>query len=125
MSHKIELHNSVLEWEIEVSEVGVAASASEIRALDKALRRWKKATDLDTVEFSTTAELVFSYEVKLKDAREVVGVWDFSEDLKDPTVTIASPDRWRLTELIRPDMRNATADAVRELGMSSMVVTFL
>ena len=124
MSHQIESRDAVMEWEIEVSGEDTEADAPQIRAMDKALRTWKDATDLDVVEFSTTAELVFTYEVKHKDGRVVVGVWDFTGDLHNPTVTIDAPDPWKTTELIRLDVENATIGAVGELGMSSMVVKF-
>ena len=124
MSHQIESRDTVLEWEIEVSEEDTEADAPQIRAMDKALRTWRDETDLDEVEFSTTAELVFTYEVKHKDGRVVVGVWDFTGDLNNPTVTIDAPDPWKITELIRLDVENATIEAVGELGMSSMVVKF-
>ena len=124
MSHKIELHDAVLEWEIEVSKEDTGADDPAIRAMDKALRTWKDETDLDEVEFSTTAALVFTYEVKHKDTRVVVGVWDFTGDPKNPTVTIDAPDPWRITELFRSDVGEATIRAVILLGMSSMAVKF-
>lgn len=124
MSHRIELHDDILEWDMEVSGDDIGADAPQIRALDKALRMWRHVTDLDVVEFSTTAALVFTYEVKHKDTREVVGVWDFNGDLRNPTVTIDAPDPWKITELIREDVGDATIVAVAELGMSSMVVKF-
>ena len=124
MSHKLTSHNSVLDWEIEIAEEDTAANAPEIRALDQALRNWRLETELDVVEFSTTAELVFTFEVKHKDSRVIVGVWDFTEDRQNPTVTIDAPDPWKITELLRLDIRDAIVEAVKNLGMSSMIVEF-
>ncbi len=79
---------------------------------------------MDTFEFAETAPLVFSYEFKHTDLREVIGAVDFSGNVDDPKVTISAPDLWEISEFLRIDMKIAIVNAVKNLGMTSLIVTF-
>lgn len=55
MSDRLELHNTIMEYVIEFLGDVPEASAAQLRALDAALRRWKRKTDLDTLEITLLA----------------------------------------------------------------------
>ena len=123
MSDILQLHCDVLEWTI----TGTSATETNdrfIRALDIALREWRQRTALDTFEISETTPLVYAYEIKHTDLREVSGSIDFTGDPLNPLININCPDLWDIDELFREEVRDPIINVVANLGLTSLDVKF-
>lgn len=125
MAHRVEIHDRTFESLVLIFDSGEIGSDNRtVQAIDKALRAWRKVSDLDEFNFTRTNSGLFSYEIKHKDQREWTGQVNFNDNTVDPHIFMVRADNWTLRESERPDLRAAIIDAVNKLDLVSIEVTF-
>lgn len=124
MPDALKVHCLVLDYTIDAA-ITPTNDNPVVKELDSELRRWGEATQLTSFEFRETAPLVFNYEIDHDDTRHIEGVFDFTANPLDPTITIDCPDPWALSEFLRARLRDAIIQAVVKFGMTDLEVTFL